>query len=121
MDQRTVQIAPSSLNSPRIMPVTSPRRQPVSVSSFRSATRRRYRNAAFDPGGDCGADVSRGPFNFWKTTPHKVVFGCDSFAPRQGEIGFAFSPRFGAEVAVTYLNDKATKFVEPLANLQFPR
>ena len=23
-------------------------------------------NAAFDPGGDCGADVSRGPFNFWK-------------------------------------------------------
>ena len=23
-------------------------------------------NANFDPGGDCGADVSRGPFNFWK-------------------------------------------------------
>jgi hypothetical protein len=35
-------------------------------------------------------DVSRGPFNFWKTTPHKVVFGCASCAPRQGEIGFAF-------------------------------
>jgi hypothetical protein len=52
--------------------------------------RRRYRNAAFDPGGDCGADVSRGPFIFWKTTPYKVVFGCASCAPRQGEIGFAF-------------------------------
>jgi hypothetical protein len=56
-----------------------------------------------------------------ENNPIQVVFGCDSFAPRQGEIGLAFSPRFGAEVAVTYLNDKATKFVEPLANLQFPR
>ena len=35
-------------------------------------------------------DVSRGPFNFWKTTPYKVVFGCASCAPRQGETGFAF-------------------------------
>ena len=35
-------------------------------------------------------DVSRGPFNFWKTTLYKVVFGCASCAPRQGEIGFAF-------------------------------
>ena len=28
--------------------------------------------------------------NFWKTTPCKVVLGCASCAPRQGEIGFAF-------------------------------
>jgi hypothetical protein len=44
------------------------------------------------PAGGSGPriDVSRGPFNFWKTTPNKVVFGCASCAPRQGEIGFAF-------------------------------
>ena len=24
----------------------------------------------------------QGPFNFWKTTPYKVVFGCASCAPR---------------------------------------
>jgi hypothetical protein len=30
--------------------------------------RRRYRNAAFDPGGDCGADVSRGP-HFLENNP----------------------------------------------------
>ena len=33
---------------------------------------------------------NRGPFNFWKTTPYKVVFGCASGAPRQGETGSAF-------------------------------
>jgi hypothetical protein len=61
----------------RWVPIWSATTSPLSQRRFRP--RRRLRS-----------DVSRGPFNFWKTTPNKVVFECASCAPRQGEIGFAF-------------------------------
>ena len=48
------------------------------------------RIAMIDPVGDCGADVSRGPFIFLENNPIQSSFGCASCAPRQGEIGFAF-------------------------------
>jgi hypothetical protein len=51
----------------------------------RRITRWEYEQASACPLGDCGADVSRGPFNFWKTTPYKVVFGCASCAPQDKE------------------------------------
>jgi hypothetical protein len=55
-----------------------------------SGDHRIWRNSASILRRTGNAAFRRGPFNFWKTTPHKVVFGCASCAPGQGEIGFAF-------------------------------
>jgi hypothetical protein len=60
---------------PGWLPIWSATTSPLSQRRFRPRRRLRCR---------------RGRFNFWKTTPYKVVFGCASCAPRQGEIGFAF-------------------------------